>query len=175
MKPRIANNKKNFEIKTRDNVVLSASTIPNPINLANRDLLDRRLKERGARIYNNVHVSGHAGPEDMREFIRMLQPQHLIPAHGDLSHLAAFVELAEEEGYNEIAVRLRNIGLVESHHEARYKKLLEMVEGKTFFDRPEEVTWVCRKCGFVYKGEKPPEKCPICEHPYSYFELAEDF
>lgn len=97
--PRIANNKTNFEIKPGDNVVFSASTIPNPINLANRDLLDRRLKERGARIYNNVHVSGHAGPEDMREFIRMLQPQHLIPAHGDLSHLAAFVELAEEEGY----------------------------------------------------------------------------
>lgn len=51
-----------------DNVVFSASTIPNPINLANRDLLDRRLKERGARIYNNVHVSGHAGPEDIENY-----------------------------------------------------------------------------------------------------------
>lgn len=97
--PRIANNKTNFEIKQGDNIVFSATTIPNPINLANRDLLNRRLKERGARIYNNVHVSGHAGPEDIRDFIRMLNPQHLIPSHGDLSHLAAFVELAEEEGY----------------------------------------------------------------------------
>ncbi|HIJ15303.1 MAG TPA: RNase J family beta-CASP ribonuclease [Methanosphaera sp.] len=97
--PRIANNKTNFEIKPGDNIVFSATTIPNPINLANRDLLNRRLKERGARIYNNVHVSGHAGPEDLRDFIRMLNPQHLIPSHGDLSHLAAFVELAEEEGY----------------------------------------------------------------------------
>ena len=97
--PRIANNKTNFEIKPGDNIVFSAATIPNPINLANRDLLDRRIKERGARIYNNVHVSGHAGPEDLRDFIRMLNPQHLIPSHGDLSHLAAFVELAEEEGY----------------------------------------------------------------------------
>ena len=97
--PRIANNKTNYEIKPGDNIVFSATTIPNPINLANRDLLDRRIKERGARIYNNVHVSGHAGPEDLRDFIRMLNPQHLIPSHGDLSHLAAFVELAEEEGY----------------------------------------------------------------------------
>ncbi len=97
--PRIANDKTNFEIRPGDNVVFSASTIPNPINLANRDLLNRRLKERGARIFSNIHVSGHAGPEDMRDFIRMLQPQHLIPSHGDLSHLAAFVELAEEEGY----------------------------------------------------------------------------
>lgn len=108
--PRIANNKTNFEIKPGDNVIFSASTIPNPINLANRNLLDRRLKERGARIYNNIHVSGHAGPEDMRDFIRMLQPEQLIPAHGDISHLSAFVELAEEEGYklgNDVHV-LRN-------------------------------------------------------------------
>ena len=97
--PRIANNKTNFEIKPGDNILFSASTIPNPINLANRDLLDRRIKEKGARIYNNLHVSGHAGPEDLRDFIRMLNPQHLIPSHGDLSHLAAFVELSEEEGY----------------------------------------------------------------------------
>ena len=82
---------------------------------------------------------------------------------------------AKEEGFEHIAYLFEAVGKIEKEHEERYKKLLEMVEGKTFFDRPEEVTWVCRKCGFVYKGEKPPEKCPICEHPYSYFELAEDF
>ncbi|OED29741.1 RNase J family beta-CASP ribonuclease [Methanosphaera sp. WGK6] len=97
--PRIANNKTNYEIRPGDNVIFSATTIPNPINIANRDLLDRRLRERGARVYNNIHVSGHAGPEDLRDFVRMLNPQHLIPAHGDLSNLAAFVELAEQEGY----------------------------------------------------------------------------
>ena len=85
-----------------------------------------------------------------------------------------FADVAEEEGFTAIATRLRNIGLVESHHEARYRKLLAMVEGETFFNRDEEITWVCRKCGFVYKGEKPPEVCPICEHPSSYFELCVD-
>ena len=85
-----------------------------------------------------------------------------------------FADVAEEEGFDVIACRLRNIGKVESHHEARYRQLLAMVEGETFFNRDEEVTWVCRKCGFVYKGEKPPEVCPICEHPSSYFELLVD-
>ena len=61
--------------------------------------MERRLKLKGARIYPNVHVSGHAGREDHREFLRMLKPQHIIPAHGDLSMLAAYAELAEEEGY----------------------------------------------------------------------------
>ncbi|MDO5852071.1 MAG: RNase J family beta-CASP ribonuclease [Methanobacteriaceae archaeon] len=97
--PRIANNKTNFEIKPGDNVIFSASTIPNPINKANRDILERRLKSKGARIFTNIHVSGHAGPEDHRDFIRMLQPKHLVPAHGDITMLSAYVELAEEEGY----------------------------------------------------------------------------
>ena len=87
-----------------------------------------------------------------------------------------FADVADEEGFPVIATRLRNIGLVEAHHEERYRKLLAMVEGDTFFNRSEEITWVCRKCGFVYKGEKPPEVCPICEHPSAYFELSqEDF
>ena len=87
-----------------------------------------------------------------------------------------FADVAEEENFPIIAARLRNIGAVEAHHEARYRQLLALVEGEEFFNRTEEITWVCRKCGFVYKGEKPPEKCPICEHPSAYFELSqEDF
>ena len=72
--------------------------------------MERRLKDSGARIYTNAHVSGHAGREDHRDFLRMLQPQHIIPAHGDLEMLSAYTELAEEEGYkmgNDVHV-LRN-------------------------------------------------------------------
>ncbi|MBE6494000.1 MAG: rubrerythrin family protein [Methanosphaera stadtmanae] len=85
-----------------------------------------------------------------------------------------FADVAEEEGFPVIAARLRNIGKVEAHHEARYRQLLAMVEGETFFKRDTEVTWVCRKCGFVYVGQEPPAKCPICEHPASYFEVETD-
>ena len=40
----------------------------------------------------------------------MLDPKHLIPSHGNLNMLAAYTELAEEEGYklgNDIHI-LRN-------------------------------------------------------------------
>ena len=30
-------------------------------------------------------------------------------------------------------------------------------------------TWVCTVCGYVYKGENPPEKCPICNAPADKF------
>lgn len=97
--PRIANGKTNFNVRKGDNVLISAPIIPSPMNIANRNVMERRLKSSGARIFPNLHVSGHAGPEDHRDFIRMLDPEHIIPSHGDLEMLAAYTELAEEEGY----------------------------------------------------------------------------
>ena len=42
--PRIANGKTMFNVRPGDNVVISASVIPNPMNMANRNLMERRLK-----------------------------------------------------------------------------------------------------------------------------------
>ncbi|OPY24237.1 MAG: Metallo-beta-lactamase superfamily protein [Methanobacterium sp. PtaU1.Bin097] len=97
--PRIANNKTNFQVRRGDNILISAPIIPSPMNIANRNVMEKRLKSSGARIYPNIHVSGHAGREDHRDYIRMLNPEHIMPSHGDLEMLAAYTELAEEEGY----------------------------------------------------------------------------
>lgn len=97
--PRIANGKTPYNVKKGDNIIISAPVIPNPTNAANRHIMERRLTLSGARIYKNAHVSGHAGREDHRDFLRMLKPMFIIPAHGDFSMLVAYGELAEEEGY----------------------------------------------------------------------------
>ncbi len=97
--PRIANGKTPFNIQKHDVVVLSAPVIPTQNNIANRNLMERRLLGCGARIYPNAHVSGHACREDYRDFIQMLNPAHIIPTQGNLRMLSAFAELAEEEGY----------------------------------------------------------------------------
>lgn len=81
-----------------------------------------------------------------------------------------FAKVAEEEGFPEIAARLRAIAKAEEHHEERYKKLLELVENGKFFERDEEIEWVCRKCGYVHKGKAPPERCPSCSHEKNYFQ-----
>ena len=80
-------------------VIFSSRTIPTPINLAVKQQLEKRLKEKGVRIFDSVHVSGHAAREDLRDFINMVQPQHIIPAHGDLQKLTSMAELATELGY----------------------------------------------------------------------------
>ncbi len=82
-----------------------------------------------------------------------------------------FAKVAEEEGYPEIAKRLRAIAKAEEHHEERYKKLLKEVEMSTVFKKNREVWWVCMECGYVHYGVEPPEECPSCGHPRGYFQV----
>jgi len=82
-----------------------------------------------------------------------------------------FAATAEEEGLNNIAVRLKAIARAEEHHEERYKKLLKEVEAGTVFKKGEEVTWVCRECGYVHSGTEPPEKCPSCDHEKAFYQV----
>ena len=82
-----------------------------------------------------------------------------------------FANIAEKEGFSEVARRIRAIAVAEKHHEERYKKLLEEIEGNTIFKKDKKVRWVCKKCGYMHEGEKPPEICPSCSHPKNYFEL----
>jgi len=83
-----------------------------------------------------------------------------------------FANIAEKEGFPEIAKRLRAIAVAEKHHEERYKKLLKELENNTIFKKDKKVYWVCRKCGYIHEGTEPPEECPSCGHPKSYFEQA---
>jgi rubrerythrin len=91
--------------------------------------------------------------------------------HEYTSMYPGFADSAEQEGFPDIAKRLRAIAKAEEHHEDRYKKLLSNVEGKTVFKKDDKVYWVCRKCGYLHEGEEPPEECPSCSHPKSYFML----
>jgi rubrerythrin len=82
----------------------------------------------------------------------------------------AFAEVAEKEGFREIANTFRQIAKVEAEHEARYLTLLKRVESGKVFERDEVILWQCRNCGFVYEGKSAPNLCPACQHPQAYFE-----
>ena len=81
-----------------------------------------------------------------------------------------FAKEAEEEGNEKAAKLFKEIAEVEKHHEARYKKLLEMVENKTVFKRDKPIRWKCSKCGYIHEGTEAPEVCPSCKHPQAYYE-----
>jgi ribonuclease J len=88
-----------FRFSPKDHVIFSSRIIPSPINVANRGRLEKKMRENGVRIFTDVHVSGHCAKEDLRDFINMLQPRNIIPAHGDMIKLTSLVELASELGY----------------------------------------------------------------------------
>lgn len=96
---RIVNGDTPYEIDAGEKVVFSANIIPNPMTQANRYSLETKLKMQGARIYKDVHVSGHASREDHWELLRIVQPEHVIPAHGNMIMHSNYVEMAESAGY----------------------------------------------------------------------------
>ena len=77
---------------------------------------------------------------------------------------------AEEEGNDAAAKLFKEVAEVERKHEARFKKLLEMVEKGNVYKRNKPIRWKCSKCGYIHEGEEPPEKCPSCKHPREYYE-----
>jgi len=81
-----------------------------------------------------------------------------------------FADVAEAEGFKEIATMYRLIAKAEKKHEDRYLKLAQNIEKDEVFKREEKVKWQCRNCGYVHKGKKAPNACPACTHPQAYFE-----
>jgi len=82
-----------------------------------------------------------------------------------------FAEVADNEGFPEIAGVFRGIAVAEKRHEGRYLALAKNIADGRVFKRQKTVRWVCRNCGYVHEGAEAPMTCPACAHPQSYYEL----
>jgi len=84
-----------------------------------------------------------------------------------------FANIAQEEGFTEVATIFRMISKVEKEHEARYLKLLENLKKNEGFKKAKPTRWKCRNCGYIHEGDTAPQMCPACQHPQAHFEVAE--
>ena len=84
-----------------------------------------------------------------------------------------FADIADEEGFKEVANAFRMIAKVEKAHEERYRKLAENIDSGIVFKRNDTYIWKCRNCGYIHEGKGAPKICPACDHPQSYFEITE--
>ena len=82
-----------------------------------------------------------------------------------------FADVADAEGYPEVAAVFRKISEVEKRHEARYRKLAANIEAGLVFKRPENHEWKCNSCGYIHTGPNAPDMCPACAHPKDHFEI----
>ncbi|MBW2038321.1 MAG: rubrerythrin family protein [Deltaproteobacteria bacterium] len=83
----------------------------------------------------------------------------------------SFAQVAEEEGFAEIAEVFKAIAVAERQHERRYLGLLRNVQEGKVFRKDNVVKWRCRNCGYIHEGKEAPDRCPACDHPQAYFEL----
>lgn len=81
-----------------------------------------------------------------------------------------FANVAEKEGFTEIAAVMRNIAIAEKQHAKRYEAFIKRLEENSMWVREDAITWRCINCGFIYVGKEAPSKCPACAHGREFFE-----
>ncbi|MBS3976340.1 MAG: ribonuclease J [Syntrophomonadaceae bacterium] len=105
-------NHRQINIMEGDTVIISATPIPGNELLVGRTI--NNLFKIGADVYYKevatVHVSGHAGQEEIKLMLNMLKPKYIIPFHGEYSHMAIFSEMAIKMGYPQENIIKANIG-----------------------------------------------------------------
>lgn len=93
-------NHKTISIEKGDTVIISASPVPgnekavtNIMNLLSKIGADVWDKKRA-----RVHVSGHAGAEELKIMLSLAKPKAFMPVHGEAMHLRAHAKLGEATG-----------------------------------------------------------------------------
>ncbi len=88
-------------IQQGDTIILSASPIP-----GNEDAVWRvvnKLIGRGANVIYDalapVHVSGHGNAEELKLILNIVNPQYVIPVHGENRMMSLYAKTAQEMGW----------------------------------------------------------------------------
>ncbi len=77
---RLASGQTPFKIeKGGDKILYSAKVIPNPMNYGQRHTQEVLLRMKGARIFTDLHVSGHAYREEHYEVLHLFNPPACYP------------------------------------------------------------------------------------------------
>jgi len=127
---------KQIQIEEGDTVILSSKFIPGNEKAISE--LINHLYRRGAEVFyqttSEVHVSGHAAQEELKQVLALTRPRHFVPIHGEYRHLVQHARLARRMGVAEDrAVVLENgVPLTVSANGLRMDERVET--GRIFID-----------------------------------------
>jgi ribonuclease J len=102
-----------IRVSRGDVIFVSATPIP-----GNEDTVSQtidNLFRRGCDVIysgidRGVHVSGHAGRDELQRMIRLLRPKYAIPVHGEFRHMMLYRDLCVKSGIKRENVLLPEIG-----------------------------------------------------------------
>lgn len=125
---RIANGEhKHIQLEPNDSIIFSSSVVPG--NEATVQRLKDLLYKKAGKIYHSesmdIHASGHAKGEDLKEMIGLMKPSYFIPMHGNYFMLKLHAELAMAAGVKPTHVAIAEDGEIIEMTAESIKKLKE--------------------------------------------------
>jgi len=133
---------RHIKLKPSDTVIISASAIPG--NEGSVSGLMNKLVKAGVTVrykeFPDIHVSGHAGQEEQKLILRLIQPKFFLPVHGEYNHIAKHAKTAVECGVDERNILLMSDGDQIELTTKYLKKVKTVKSGKTYIDNQNNMT-----------------------------------
>jgi ribonuclease J len=133
---------RHIKLKPSDTIIISASAIPG--NEGSVSGLMNKLIKAGCTVrykeFGDIHVSGHAGQEEQKLILRLVQPKFFLPVHGEYNHIAKHAKTAVECGVDERNILLMSDGDQIELTTKYLKKVKTIKSGKTYIDNQNNKT-----------------------------------
>jgi len=133
---------RHIKLKPSDTVIISASAIPG--NEASVSKLMNLLVKAGVTVrykeFTDIHVSGHAGQEEQKLILRLVQPKFFLPVHGEYNHIAKHAQTAISCGVDKRNILLMSDGDQVEITPKFIKKVKTVKTGKTYIDNQNNMT-----------------------------------
>jgi len=133
---------RHIKLKPSDTVIISASAIPG--NEGSVSKLMNLLVKAGVTVryreFADIHVSGHAGQEEQKLILRLIQPKFFLPVHGEYNHIAKHAQTAVECGVDKRNILLMSDGDQVEITPKFIKKVKSVKTGKTYIDNQNNLT-----------------------------------
>ena len=124
------------EINNHDLVIISATAIPGNEKMVNKVV--NELFRSGAEVVNDaiseVHVSGHACQEELKQIFALTKPKYFIPIHGEYRHLKKHAKLAQSMGIPENNIIVGDIGNIIEITDEKIEVVGTVPSGKVLVD-----------------------------------------
>ena len=123
-------------VKKGDWVVISARPIPGNERMVHQTV--NNLYRHGAHVFysevGNVHVTGHAHRDELREMVEAVRPRYFIPVHGEYRQLLLHAEIARASGVTDDHVIVVEDGEAVAMDAEKIERTEKIATGLVFVD-----------------------------------------
>lgn len=132
-----------------------------------RTFFEFMLKNGGERDNVAIEAGYPFHGEDLTESLR-------LAAHDEKEEVeiySGFAEIAEKEGFPDIAKRFELIAQIEHNHHIVFDYLYHALKEGTLYKNETPMLWICSECGYMHTATEAWKVCPVCHQPQGYVEL----